>query len=227
MNWRHITNLKKTNQSLSFPSLVLQHLTKQVELLRQMNDQHARVYEQLDVAARDLEQDNRRLVTDSRLAQQKIRRYHISYLWIWLLHFLIYLVKCSATISFLLPLSSLTETVEGIQTYMESLQTQVEELKTAQVERVKREQSEQRRSLGAQSVSCLKELYDLHHDRYFMSEVKCFITHVLLYSANGRYHRMRTFFVDLLWDKVTVSAVPNSLKLQIPKQHMLDVYSLH
>ena len=69
---------------------------------------------------------------------------------------------------------------------MESLQTQVEELKTAQVERVKREQAEQRRSLGAQSVSCLKELYDLHHDRYFMSGVMCFVTHVLLYSANGR-----------------------------------------
>ncbi|XP_033998584.1 cerebellar degeneration-related protein 2 isoform X1 [Trematomus bernacchii] len=114
--------------------LEIEHLTKQVELLRQMNDQHARVYEQLDVAARDLEHDNRRLVTDSRLAQRKIH--------------------------------SLTETVEGIQTYMESLQTQVEELKTAQVERVKREQAEQRRSLGAQSVSCLKELYDLHHDRH-------------------------------------------------------------
>ncbi|KAF3846382.1 hypothetical protein F7725_003460 [Dissostichus mawsoni] len=114
--------------------LEIEHLTKQVELLRQVNDQHARVYEQLDVAARDLEHDNRRLVTDSRLAQQKIH--------------------------------SLTETVEGIQTYMESLQTQVEELKTAQVERVKREQAEQRRSLGAQSVSCLKELYDLHHDRH-------------------------------------------------------------
>lgn len=63
---------------------------------------------------------------------------------------------------------SLTETVEGLQTYMEDLQTQVEELKTAQAERNKRDLAEQRRSLGAQSVSCLKELYDLHHDRYFM-----------------------------------------------------------
>ncbi|KAK5856313.1 hypothetical protein PBY51_007920 [Eleginops maclovinus] len=111
-----------------------QHLTKQVELLRQMNDQHGKVYEQLDVAARDLEQDNRRLVQDSRLAQQKIH--------------------------------SLTEIVEGLQTHMESLQAQVEELKTAQAERDRREQAEQRRSLGAQSVSCLKELYDLHHDRH-------------------------------------------------------------
>nr|XP_040046928.1 cerebellar degeneration-related protein 2 isoform X1 [Gasterosteus aculeatus aculeatus] len=111
----------------------IEHLNKQVDLLRQMNDQHAKVYEQLDEAARDLEQGNVRLVQDSRLAQQKIH--------------------------------SLTETVEGLQTYMEDLQTQVEELKTAQAERNKRDLAEQRRSLGAQSVSCLKELYDLHHDR--------------------------------------------------------------
>ncbi|XP_049418153.1 cerebellar degeneration-related protein 2 [Epinephelus fuscoguttatus] len=51
----------------------IEHLTKQVDLLRQMNDQHAKVYEQLDVAARDLEQGNQRLVQDSRLAQQKIQ----------------------------------------------------------------------------------------------------------------------------------------------------------
>ncbi|XP_071766560.1 cerebellar degeneration-related protein 2 [Centroberyx gerrardi] len=50
----------------------IEYLTKQVDLLRQMNDQHAKVYEQLDVAARDLEQGNHRLVQDNRLAQQKI-----------------------------------------------------------------------------------------------------------------------------------------------------------
>ncbi|XP_070779496.1 cerebellar degeneration-related protein 2 [Enoplosus armatus] len=112
----------------------IEYLTKQVDLLRQMNDQHAKVYEQLDVAARDLEQSNQRLVQDNRLAQQKIH--------------------------------SLTEAIEGLQTYMEDLQTQVEELKTAQAERNKRDLAEQRRNLGAQSVSCLKELYDLHHDRH-------------------------------------------------------------
>ncbi|CAJ1074989.1 cerebellar degeneration-related protein 2 [Xyrichtys novacula] len=112
----------------------IEYLTKQMDLLRQMNDQHARVYEQLDTAARDLEQDNQRLMQDNRLAQQKIH--------------------------------SLTEAVEGLQTHMEDLQTQVEELKTAQAERKKREAAEQRRCLGAQSVSCLKELYDLHHDRH-------------------------------------------------------------
>ncbi|XP_022058058.2 cerebellar degeneration-related protein 2 [Acanthochromis polyacanthus] len=107
----------------------IEYLTKQVELLRQMNDQHAKVYEQLDVAARDLEQGNRRLVQDNRLAQQKIH--------------------------------SLTETIDGLQTHMEDLQVQVEELKTAQAERNKWELAER-----AQSVSCLKELYDLHQDRY-------------------------------------------------------------
>ncbi|CAN9505240.1 unnamed protein product [Ophioblennius macclurei] len=111
----------------------IEYLTKQVELLRQMNDQHAKVYEQLDVAARDLEQGNQRLVQDNRVAQQKIH--------------------------------SLTEIIEGLQTYMDDLQSQVDELKTAQAERNKRELAE-RRNLGAQSVSCLKELYDLHQSRY-------------------------------------------------------------
>ncbi|XP_053194005.1 cerebellar degeneration-related protein 2 [Scomber japonicus] len=110
----------------------IEYLTKQVDLLRQMNDQHAKVYEQLDTVTRDLEQGNLRLVQDNRLAQQKIH--------------------------------SLTETIEGLQTYMEDLQTQVDELRTAQLERSKKEQAEQRRSLGAQSMSCLKELYDLQHD---------------------------------------------------------------
>lgn len=52
--------------------LLLQYLTKQVDLLRQVNDQHAKVYEQLDVSARELEQGNHKLVLDNRTAQQKI-----------------------------------------------------------------------------------------------------------------------------------------------------------
>ncbi|XP_034151485.1 cerebellar degeneration-related protein 2 isoform X2 [Esox lucius] len=116
----------------------IEYLTKQVDLLRQMNEQHAKVYEQLDVAARDLEQGNHRLVLDNRVAKQKIK--------------------------------SLTETIESLQTHMEDLQTQVEELRTAQSDRSKRELAEQRRSLGAQSVSCLKELYDLQNDKYMAYE---------------------------------------------------------
>ncbi|XP_062999061.1 cerebellar degeneration-related protein 2 [Elgaria multicarinata webbii] len=50
----------------------IEYLTKQVELLRQMNDQHAKVYEQLDVTARELEDANQKLVADSRSSQQKI-----------------------------------------------------------------------------------------------------------------------------------------------------------
>ncbi|MCJ8746029.1 hypothetical protein PDJAM_G00137030 [Pangasius djambal] len=50
----------------------IEYLNKQVELLRQMNDQHTKMYEQLDAAARDLETTNHRLVLDNRTAQGKI-----------------------------------------------------------------------------------------------------------------------------------------------------------
>uniref|UniRef100_A0A8C6UXR4 Cerebellar degeneration-related protein 2-like n=1 Tax=Neogobius melanostomus TaxID=47308 RepID=A0A8C6UXR4_9GOBI len=51
----------------------IEYLTKQVDLLRQVNDQHAKVYEQLDSSARELEQTNRKLSQDNRGAQQKIQ----------------------------------------------------------------------------------------------------------------------------------------------------------
>ncbi|XP_072771843.1 cerebellar degeneration-related protein 2-like [Nerophis lumbriciformis] len=112
----------------------LEYLAKQVEMLRQMNDQHAKLYETLDLSTRDLERGNQRLAQDNRLAHNKIH--------------------------------SLTESTDVLQTHMEDLHNQVEALMSAQVERNKHEtNTEQRRSLGAQSVSCLKELYDLHHDR--------------------------------------------------------------
>ncbi|MEE6514318.1 hypothetical protein FKM82_022374 [Ascaphus truei] len=50
----------------------IEYLTKQVSLLRQMNEQHAKVYEQLDFTARDLEGANQKLVVESRMSQQKI-----------------------------------------------------------------------------------------------------------------------------------------------------------
>ncbi|XP_063170923.1 cerebellar degeneration-related protein 2 [Candoia aspera] len=50
----------------------IEYLTKQVDFLRQMNDQHAKVYEQLDITARELEDANQKLVADSRSSQQKI-----------------------------------------------------------------------------------------------------------------------------------------------------------
>ncbi|KAK3529323.1 hypothetical protein QTP70_029148, partial [Hemibagrus guttatus] len=50
----------------------IEHLSKQVEMLRSVNDQHAKVYEQLDATARDLEQRNQRLALENRSAQLKI-----------------------------------------------------------------------------------------------------------------------------------------------------------
>eukprot|EP00062_Callorhinchus_milii_P004746 gi/632943436/ref/XP_007886947.1/ PREDICTED: cerebellar degeneration-related protein 2-like isoform X2 [Callorhinchus milii] len=52
----------------------IEYLSKQLEVLRQVNEQHAKVYEQLDVTARDLELTNQRLVLDSKTSQQKIER---------------------------------------------------------------------------------------------------------------------------------------------------------
>uniref|UniRef100_A0A4W6F931 Cerebellar deration related protein 2 like n=1 Tax=Lates calcarifer TaxID=8187 RepID=A0A4W6F931_LATCA len=52
----------------------IEYLSKQLEVLRDMNEQHAKVYEQLDGTARDLERTNHTLVTDSKASQQKIER---------------------------------------------------------------------------------------------------------------------------------------------------------
>lgn len=41
-------------------------------MLREMNEQHAKVYEQLDGTARELESTNHTLVLDSKASQQKI-----------------------------------------------------------------------------------------------------------------------------------------------------------
>ncbi|KAL2076858.1 hypothetical protein ACEWY4_027544 [Coilia grayii] len=43
-------------------------------MLREMNEQHAKVYEQLDVTARELEITNEKLVLESKASQQKIDR---------------------------------------------------------------------------------------------------------------------------------------------------------
>ncbi|XP_056100673.1 cerebellar degeneration-related protein 2-like [Rhinichthys klamathensis goyatoka] len=51
----------------------IEYLSKQVDVLRSENDQHARVSEQLDSTARDLELRNQRLVLENRAAQMKIQ----------------------------------------------------------------------------------------------------------------------------------------------------------
>ncbi|XP_044152068.1 cerebellar degeneration-related protein 2-like [Bufo gargarizans] len=50
----------------------IEYLSKQLEMLRQVNEQHAKVYEQLDTVARDLEVTNVRLLHENKVAQQKI-----------------------------------------------------------------------------------------------------------------------------------------------------------
>ncbi|KPP78193.1 cerebellar degeneration-related protein 2-like [Scleropages formosus] len=52
----------------------IEYLSKQLEMLREMNEQHAKVYEQLDVSAHKLELTNQKLVQESKESQQKIDR---------------------------------------------------------------------------------------------------------------------------------------------------------
>ncbi|KAL4657897.1 cerebellar degeneration-related protein 2-like isoform X2 [Arapaima gigas] len=52
----------------------IEYLSKQLEMLREMNEQHAKVYEQLDVSAHKLELTNQKLVEESKESQQKIER---------------------------------------------------------------------------------------------------------------------------------------------------------
>uniref|UniRef100_A0A4W6FVW4 Cerebellar degeneration related protein 2 n=1 Tax=Lates calcarifer TaxID=8187 RepID=A0A4W6FVW4_LATCA len=46
---------------------------EQLQEIEYLTKQHAKVYEQLDVSARELEQSNHKLVLDNRTAQQKIQ----------------------------------------------------------------------------------------------------------------------------------------------------------
>ncbi|XP_046888515.1 cerebellar degeneration-related protein 2-like [Hypomesus transpacificus] len=52
----------------------IEYLAKQLDVLRDMNEQHAKVYEQLDGTARELEVTNRTLLLDSKASQHKIER---------------------------------------------------------------------------------------------------------------------------------------------------------
>ncbi|KAK7918953.1 hypothetical protein WMY93_010237 [Mugilogobius chulae] len=50
----------------------IEYLSKQLDVLRDMNEQHAKVYEQLDGTARELERTNHTLVQNSKSSQHKI-----------------------------------------------------------------------------------------------------------------------------------------------------------
>ncbi|KAI1232376.1 hypothetical protein IHE44_0006836 [Lamprotornis superbus] len=123
----------------------IEYLTKQLEMLRQMNEQHAKVYEQLDLTARDLELANQKLVLESKTSQQKIQWYSLP--WIFKIQ------EPSAPLS---PAPNLTETIEGLQNQVEELQKQVEEMRSLEQLRIRREKRERRRTIH--TFPCLKEL---------------------------------------------------------------------
>lgn len=137
------------SMTFNFALCLLQHLTKQVELLRQVNDQHAKVYEQLDVSARELEQNNCKLVQENRAAQQKIQGWAADRR--WLLGPTEPELSLNACQMFSIRLA---ETVELLQTQVDELQSQVEELKLSPPHR-KRAAPQ-----SSQSASCLQELQD-------------------------------------------------------------------
>lgn len=94
---------------------------------------------------------------------------------------------------------------------MEELQNQVDKLKTAQADREKREVAEHRRSLGAQSVSCLKELYDLHHDRYCICA--CYRPQKQNYRMWQRNYFKKLYEINTLWVTLRIS-------IQIYRKHI-------
>ncbi|XP_044309976.1 cerebellar degeneration-related protein 2-like isoform X1 [Varanus komodoensis] len=122
----------------------IEYLTKQLEMLRHMNEQHAKVYEQLDVTARDLELANQKLVLESKTSQQKIQ-------WTDAVIFLELQTTAPGKKG-----GSLTETIEGLQNQVDELQKQVEELQSLDQLRVRREKRERRRTIH--TFPCLKEL---------------------------------------------------------------------
>ncbi|XP_004592985.2 cerebellar degeneration-related protein 2-like [Ochotona princeps] len=109
----------------------IEYLTKQLDTLRHVNEQHAKVYEQLDVTARDLELNNQQLVVESKAAQQKIH-------------------GLTETIE------RLQAQVEELQAQVEELQAQVEQLRDLEQLRVRQEKRERRRTIH--TFPCFKEL---------------------------------------------------------------------
>ncbi|XP_055510037.1 cerebellar degeneration-related protein 2-like isoform X1 [Leucoraja erinacea] len=163
----------------------IEYLSKQLEMLRQMNEQHAKVYEQLDVTARDLELNNQRLVVDSKASQQKVERF------CWIGQY----VHSIQLLGLILPDTSfpslgaaestaegnslegftdfpppeqpcfipqegmdswLTETIEGLQNQVDMLHSQVHEMRNMDQLRVRRDKRERRKTIH--TFPCLKEL---------------------------------------------------------------------
>lgn len=120
-----------------------------------MNEQHAKVYEQLDGTARELEHTNHTLVIDSKASQEKIERCR-SFSVLFSI-FLIYFYPHNVTLLFFPPtLCRLTGTIESLQNQVEVLSMQMEQLRSMEQLRVKREKRERRKTIH--SFPCLKEL---------------------------------------------------------------------
>lgn len=119
----------------------IEYLTKQMEVLRQMNEQHAKVYEQLDGVARELELGNSKLVQDNRAAQQRIH-------------------SLTETVD------SLQAHMDELQEQVEQLsEAQSERSRREQAQlQLQQQQLHRRTSLGTQSVPCLRELLDMQAD---------------------------------------------------------------
>ncbi|XP_063284945.1 cerebellar degeneration-related protein 2 [Pelobates fuscus] len=158
----------------------IEYLTKQVDLLRRMNEQHAKVYEQLDVTAKEMEEANQKLVLESRTSQQKI--------------------------------SSLTETIENLQSNIDDLQKQVEELKKPGYVCRSRDKFDQSRS--TQSVSCLKELYDLR--KYFVYD------HVFAEKITSLHSQPGPFEEENNTLKKTLALLETQLGLERKKREDLE-----
>ncbi|MEQ2158326.1 hypothetical protein GOODEAATRI_011098 [Goodea atripinnis] len=146
---------------------------RQLEVLRDMNEQHARVYEQLDGTARELERTNHTLVRASKASQQKIERCEG---WGVLLTCLICLVLIDSIICLLFFFcSSLTGTIETLQNQVESLSAQVEQLRSMEQLRVRREKRERRKTIH--SFPCLRELCTAprYEDEFVVGRAESFI----------------------------------------------------
>ncbi|KAG9343739.1 hypothetical protein JZ751_013117 [Albula glossodonta] len=140
------TLLTWTRLFTNVPHTVL-YLSKQLEMLREMNEQHAKVYEQLDVTAHELELTNQGLEQESKASQEKIERERC-------VRMCVQPAMVFATGHLCMFL--LTGTMEMLQGQVDALTAQVEELRSLEQLRFRRDKRERRRTIH--SFPCMREL---------------------------------------------------------------------
>ena len=57
------------------PKFLFQYLTRQLDSLRETTDSKNKIYEEIDKTIQDLEQQNQKLIINSKADKQKIDRY--------------------------------------------------------------------------------------------------------------------------------------------------------